>query len=109
METLSSLVPLLAATAEDVWTQKFFGLDQGQRFVLLIIALGCATGIILGLAGIIYSAVNSIHRRRLEIGLKQDLVDRGMSAEEIARVVESAPPRDFLDRWAAGEAKGQKS
>jgi hypothetical protein len=103
-----NIVTLLAATAEHTeafWAGEFFGLDQLQRFVLLIIAIGCATAIIISLVAIISSLVSSIHRRRGEGELKRELIDRGMSAEEIARIVEAAPPHDWLERWASQKKK----
>lgn len=102
------MVTLLAATAEQIeadWSRDFFGLDQEQRFVLLIIAIGCATGIIISTVAIVTGIVNSVHRRRSEMQLKQELLERGMSAEEVAQVVEAAPPQDFLDRWATAHKK----
>jgi hypothetical protein len=83
---------LLLADVSDRLTEAFFALDQGQWFVLLMVAIGCAIPIILGLAGIIYSAVDSVHRRRLETELKRELVERGMTAEEIVRIVEATSP-----------------
>ena len=41
----------------------------------------------------------NMHKNRLEDALKRELLERGMNADEIARVVESAQPKDFLDRW----------
>lgn len=108
MLTLNGLGSILAVTSEEWWTEQFFGLAQGQRFVLLIIGLGCATGVILGMVGIITSAVGSFHRRSAELNLKRELLDRGMSAEEIARVVESTQPKDFLERWAAGKSTSDR-
>jgi hypothetical protein len=90
----------------DRWTQTFFGLNQAQRFVLIIVAIGCATGVILGIFGILTSAINSFHRRRAEIELKREMIDRGMSADEIAKVIESAaPPEDGTQRLIASWAK----
>jgi hypothetical protein len=37
--------------------------------------------------------------------LKQNLMDRGMNADEVAQVVEASPPNDFPDRWASGNRK----
>src|SRR3989304_2172560 len=100
----SQLIPILAQ-ATDRWANTFFGLDEDKRFVLMIIAIGCATGVICTVVGCVSGAISSIQRRRLDHELKQDLLDRGMTAEEVARVVESAPPKDFLDRWAASCGK----
>jgi hypothetical protein len=91
----------LLAQATDPWAETFFGLDADKRFVLMIIAIGCTTGVICTVVGCVSSAASSMHRHRLDAEMKRDLLDRGMSAEEIARVVESSQPRDFLDRWAA--------
>jgi hypothetical protein len=105
MFTFSNYSLLFAQASQDWWTEQFFGLDQGQRFVLLIIAIGCATGIIISLVAILSGLVGTIHRRRGEGELKRELIDRGMSAEEIARIVEAAPPQDWLERWATSKKK----
>jgi hypothetical protein len=90
----------------DPWTRTFFGLGQGQRFVVIIVAIGCATALLLGTLGIITSAINTVHRRRAEMELKREMIDRGMSADEIAKVIESAaPPDDATQRWIASWAK----
>ena len=105
------LLPILAqvqaeaAMTTDRWSELFFGLDQNQRFVLMIIAIGCATGVICTVIGCTSSMTSTMHRRRMEHELKQDLLDRGMTAEEVARVVESTTPHDFLDRIAASYGK----
>jgi hypothetical protein len=99
----------LLAAASDPWAEFFFGLDQDKRFVLMLVAIGCATGIIISLLGIISGVVTSMNRIRREGELKRDMLDRGMSAEEIARVVESTPPTVFLERWASGRGKSKKS
>jgi hypothetical protein len=72
----------------------------------LIIAIGCGTGIILGTFGILSSVFTSLHRRRVETDLKRDMLDRGMSADEIAKIIESAmPPEDACQRVIASWAK----
>jgi hypothetical protein len=93
---------LLAAEAEDYWTQEFFGLDAGQRFVVILTAIGCLTAVIITLAGIAYSWIDGANRRRLEAEMKRDMLDRGMTAEEITKVIEAAgPPEDATERWIA--------
>src|SRR5688572_10803416 len=77
-----------------------------HRFVLLIIGIGCGTGVILGTLGIISGAITSVVRRRAEMDLKRDMIDRGMSGEEIAKVIESAtPPEDATQRLIASWAR----
>jgi hypothetical protein len=100
----SQLMPILAQS-RDVWADSFFGLDEDYRFVLIITAIGCVTGVICTVVGCVSGAVSSIHRRRLDYELKQELLDRGMTADEVAQVVEASPPKDFLERWASGSKK----
>jgi hypothetical protein len=107
MFTLSHYGPLLAAGTEDWWTQQFFGLEQTQRFVLIIVAIGCVTCTIISVVAIVGKIIESMHKRRVETEMKRELLDRGMSADEVARVVESAQPKDFLERWAAAQGKAK--
>ena len=103
----------------DLWTNVLLadwgtdlvsGMNASQRSAILIVAIACATGVILGLAGIIYSAFDSVHRRRMEIGLKRDMIERGMSAEEITQVIEAAPPlEDATSRWIASWCDKKKT
>jgi hypothetical protein len=90
-------------------TDWMSGLDAGQRTGILIVAIGCGTGVILGLAGIILNGVNSIHRRRTEVDFKREMIERGMSADEIVKVMECAPPlEDATSRWIASWADKNK-
>jgi hypothetical protein len=74
----------------------------------MIVAIGCATLLIISLVGIIAGVMNTMHRSRLESELKREMLDRGMSAEDISEVIESAQPKDFLEHWAAALKKGKK-
>lgn len=84
-----SWLPLLAAET-DSWAQSFFGLDENERFVVLIVAIGCGTGVLLALAGMGMSVL----RHRADNELKRDMLDRGMSAEEIAQVISAKSGSD---------------
>src|SRR5262245_60783304 len=95
--------------AAGLFTDLLSGMDTGERTGIIIVAIGCGTGIILGLAGIIYSAFDSVHRRRMEIGLKQEMIERGMTVDEIVKVIECAPPlEDATQRWIASWADKNK-
>ena len=84
----------------------FSTMDDGQRFVLTIIALGCATGVTIALGSVAAAMWGSAHRRQLELDLKRELLDRGMSADEVVKVIEAAaPPEDGLGRWLASCSK----
>ena len=85
-------------------------LDPSKRFALIIVVVGCATGVILVLVVSMTGTINSIHRRRLEADMKREMLDRGMSADEITKVIEAAaPPEDGTQRWIASWAKPKKA
>jgi hypothetical protein len=76
------------STIESVSLPEIFaGWDPGLVWLLAVIAIGCSVGLILGLAGILSSTLGSIQRHRAELGLKREMLDRGMSADEIAKVI----------------------
>jgi hypothetical protein len=78
------------------------GIDPNQRWLLLVIVIGCSVGLILGTVGIVASTIRSVQRNRAEIQLKREMIDRGMSADEIAKIIEAAtPPEDGYQRWIA--------
>jgi hypothetical protein len=93
----------------DPWADMFFGLDPDKRFVLLLIVIGCSLALVITFAAIISSTLGSIHRRRAEMDLKREMIDRGMSADEIAKVIEAAtPPEDATQRLIASWARKKK-
>ena len=108
MHAVIAWLPLLAAET-DAWSERFFGLDAEQRFTVILVLVGCTTGVIISLGGMVYGAVNAVHRRRLEAEMKRELLDRGMSADEIVKIIESAPqPEDATERWIASWARCRK-
>lgn len=78
-----------------------FGLDPGMIFVLAMALVGCVTAIVI----VSICTVAGRLKNRDELRFKQDLIDRGMSAEEIDQVVRATPPGDWLERWAEGRKK----
>jgi hypothetical protein len=62
--------------------------SSAQVLTLWIVAMGIAFLILVSLAGIIVPAWVSVHKARLDTALKQQMLERGMSAEEIVRVLE---------------------
>jgi hypothetical protein len=68
------------------WFSKFnaedlAGLTAG---VLVIFAV---------IVGMICLTIYKIHKNRTDVALKRELLDRGMSADEIATIISAAPPR----------------
>jgi hypothetical protein len=50
--------------------------------------------------------LDAAHRRRTEADLKREMLDRGMSVDEIVKVIEAAaPPEDAAGRWIASWGK----
>jgi hypothetical protein len=85
---LSHTSTILLAESTDAWS-NFFGIQPGDRFALMVIIIVFGTVLTIALVGIAAGTAKCIHNRRLEAELKRDLLDRGMSAEEVARVVEA--------------------
>jgi hypothetical protein len=102
----------LLAQTNDVWSSTFFGIDANERFPLVVVIVGCATGVICTAIVFLSNTITSLHRRKLEVEMKREMIERGMSAEEIATVIEAAPPlEDGTQRWIAswGRQKRTKS
>lgn len=64
------------------WLPK---LNDGDATAILILSIFAIVGIV----GIISLTVCRVHKNRLEDTLKRELLDRGMTAEEIATVINS--------------------
>ncbi len=80
----------------------FYGLGNDERFIVLLVAIGCTTAVLIVATVIISAMVGSVHRRNAEYDLKREMLDRGMTAEEIAQVIEATPlPEDGIERWIA--------
>lgn len=95
-------IPLLADWA----TSALNDLNPNNRFALIVVVVGCATGVICTLITFVSSTINSIHHRRVEADMKREMIERGMSADEITKVIEAAmPPEDATQRWIASWAK----
>jgi sensor histidine kinase regulating citrate/malate metabolism len=65
-------------------------LDSGQRTGMIALSI---VAIVLVLA-IFMITLYKVHKNRLEDALKRELLDRGMSAAEIAMVVRARPGTD---------------
>jgi hypothetical protein len=89
----------LLLAQEAVSSETFFeGSTAEQRFVLAIIALSGAIFLILILGGVIAGVWSSFKEKQIEADLKRDMLDRGMTPDEIQKVIE-ATPRSGFDKW----------
>jgi len=57
---------------------------------LIVVAMGMAIPIISIVVGTITSYLARVHQAELDAGLKQEMLQRGMSAEEIKTVIEAS-------------------
>ena len=91
--TFSGLVLAQMYAAEDRWANDFLGFDAEQRFIVVMTVVGCITGIIivLALANTVSGIVRGVHARHNDARLKRDMLDRGMTAEDIVKVIEATP------------------
>jgi hypothetical protein len=84
-------------------------LEPDLRFALLVVMIGCGTGVICTVVVFVSSTITSIHGRRLDAEMKREMIERGMTADEITKILEAAsPPEDATQRWIASWAKCKK-
>jgi len=99
-------IPCLADWGTDIFSR----LDPDNNFALIVVVVGCLTGVICTVVVFVSSTINSIHCRRTEADMKREMIERGMSADEITKIIEAAsPPEDATQRWIASWAKSKKS
>jgi hypothetical protein len=79
-------------------------MDPGMRLAAVMFTLIAAVLVFAILAGVIYK----MHKNRLEDALKRELLDRGMSAAEIAMVIHATPGSAKLTGDASLSAEGHK-
>lgn len=106
MCALQSTIPLLA----DWGTSLFNDLNAGNKFALIVILFSCGTGVICTAIIFISSTITSIHNRRMDAAMKREMIERGLTADEITKIIEAAsPPEDATQRWIASWAKKKHS
>ena len=93
---------MVLAQSGSGFMQSFDGLEGDKKFAVIAVFVGCATGVLCTLIVWTSNTITSIHRRRLEVDMKRDMIERGMTADEIVKVIEAAPPlEDGTQRWIA--------
>ena len=71
------------------------GLEPDERAALAFVVVGCTTGIVITTVVTMTSMIARVHRHRVEAELKRDMLDRGLTADEIATVISAtAAPTD---------------
>jgi hypothetical protein len=92
--------------AQTEWKDILLGGGSEEQFIIVLTVIGCATAVIIVLSCVFASVWSSVKHKRLEAELKQDMLDRGMSAEEIEQVIE-ATPKEGIDSWIASWKKSK--
>jgi hypothetical protein len=67
-----------------------------QQFGMLIGLIAVSGGLLIGLAGVVGGFVVSLRRLQIESDLKLEMLQRGMSADDIKMVLESSTPNSRL-------------
>ncbi len=95
----------MSAAPDNLW-QFLMTFDAGERFPLVVVMIVFGTLALIVIVGIVATTVKSMHRHRLDDALKRELIDRGMEAEEIERIVgayrgDNVKPRVVLNQQFA--------
>lgn len=77
------------ATPTNFWEWISRGVAAGDVTAIVILSIFAIVGIV----AIISVTVYRIHKNRLDDALKRELLDRGLTAEEIATVVNAGQPK----------------
>lgn len=107
INNLSLLIAQATELDSSGMASSLFGLEGTQRFVVILTAIGCTTFLILVIGCVAAASWSAVRQREVEAELKQDMLDRGMTAEEIEQVVK-AQPKEGLDHWMEVWAKKKR-
>ena len=99
---IDSFLTIAQAEANRGLRDTFLGIGGGEWFFISLVLTGCVTTIICTIA----STIRKMHRDRLNDELKREMVERGLSVEEIVQVIEADTlPEDTVARWMATKSK----
>jgi hypothetical protein len=87
---LTHLHALLFAATTEAGVQSLLDLSPGDRLPVVIVTIVFAAGIIIASVAIIGGFVHTFNRHRLETDLKRELLDRGLSPDEVVRVIQAS-------------------
>lgn len=73
--------------------------------VIILLCIFFVAALIVAIAVTVSNTAIRIHKSRLEAALKRELVDRGFSAEEITRIVESTSTPQNARRKLGGSMR----
>jgi hypothetical protein len=71
-------------------------MSPGDRLPLLIVSIILGTFALIFIVTMVTGTVYMMHKNRLETALKRELLEQGMSAEEIVSVVRAKPVKGAI-------------
>jgi ABC-type lipoprotein release transport system permease subunit len=74
------------------WFSKFNAEDV-TGFIAVVLVFSVAA------VAVVCLTVYLVHKNRAEIALKRELLDRGLSADEIATIISATPPKSLPRGW----------
>jgi len=105
---IDSFLTIAQSDAVSGLRDLFPGIGGDGQFVIVLVIAGCVTAIVITLICTIAGTIRKVRRDRLNDELKREMVERGMSAEEIVQVIEADTlPEEAVARWMATKGKGE--
>jgi len=77
----------------DVW-EWTASLGSGERVAIIILGVFAIVLVVI----VVFGTICKMHKNRLDDALKRELLERGMSAEEIATVIRAKPAKSHSCR-----------
>ena len=77
------------------WFSKFNAEDI-TGFIAVVAVFSVAA------VAVICFTIYMVHKNRAEVALKRELLDRGMSADEIATIIRATAPKSLPRGWTKG-------
>jgi hypothetical protein len=74
-------------------------IGPGDRIPVIVVGAVLGVFALTFLATTVSVTIYKLHKTRLEIGLKRELLERGMSADEIAVVISARPSRAAINEY----------
>jgi hypothetical protein len=81
----------------DFWS--WFSKLNAEDVAGLIAIIGA---VVVGTVGVVCVTIYKVHRSRTEDAMKRELLDRGLSADEIATIVSATTPKSLPRGWTKG-------
>ena len=98
---LATQLPLLAVN------DPLEGISGGDKAMLLTLLVFFSFGTLVIVVTVVTRLVNILHKRKLMYDFKRDMLDRGMTIEEIERLIQagSTPEAQKTPRYGWGHHK----